>query len=100
MRFGGIVDRDGHVFEPPYLYKKTRESHYKDGAIYIRMDPGETFHRLDGFFESSVLTGASEGWESLVIDGQLSPTIRGRPNRKHESLRRGRNRPTHNLRRR
>lgn len=57
MQLGRIIDADGHVLEPPNLWKENIESKYKDRALYIAKD--------------------EEGWESLVISGQLSPTIRG-----------------------
>ena len=57
MQLGRIIDADGHVLEPPNLWKENIESKYKDRALHIAKN--------------------EEGWESLVINGQLSPTIRG-----------------------
>ena len=57
MQLGRIIDADGHVLEPPNLWKENLESKYKDRALHIAKD--------------------EEGWESLVIDGNISPTIRG-----------------------
>ena len=57
MQLGRIIDADGHILEPPNLWKENLESKYKNRALYIDKD--------------------EEGWESLVIDGTISPTIRG-----------------------
>ena len=59
MQLGRIVDADGHILEPPNLWKENLESKYNDRALYIAKD--------------------EEGWEALVIDGKISPTIRGMP---------------------
>ena len=55
MQLGRIVDADGHILEPPNLWKENLESKYKERALQIVKD--------------------EEGWEALVIDGKISPTI-------------------------
>ncbi len=57
IQLGRIIDADGHILEPPNLWKENLESKYKERALHLVKD--------------------EEGWESLVIDGKVSPTIRG-----------------------
>ncbi len=56
MRQGKVIDADGHILEPPDLWKHYLEDKYKDRAIRMEKDQ----------------TG-----EYLVIDGRPSPTLRG-----------------------
>jgi hypothetical protein len=56
MLNGKVIDADGHILEPPDLWKQYLEDKYKDRAIRMEKDQ----------------TG-----EYLVIDGRPSPTLRG-----------------------
>jgi len=56
MLHGKVIDADGHILEPPDLWKQYLEDKYKDRAIRMEKDQ----------------TG-----EYLVIDGRPSPTLRG-----------------------
>jgi predicted TIM-barrel fold metal-dependent hydrolase len=50
--YSGTIDADGHVLEPPDLWKQYLENEYKDRAIRIRLD--------------------EEGYEYLEVDGRPS----------------------------
>lgn len=55
--FGRVIDADGHVLEPPNLWKENIEAKFKDRALSVTRD--------------------EDGWESMMINGQLSPVVRG-----------------------
>ena len=57
MQLGRVVDSDGHVLEPPNLWKNNLEAKFKSRAPYLARD--------------------EEGWESLIVDGKPSPISRG-----------------------
>ena len=57
MQLGRVVDSDGHVLEPPDLWKNNLEAKFKSRAPYLARD--------------------EEGWESLIVDGKPSPISRG-----------------------
>jgi uncharacterized protein len=57
MRLGKSVDADGHILEPPDLWKKNLEAKFKDRALGLARDP--------------------EGVETIIIDGRFSPFSRG-----------------------
>ena len=38
MRFGRVVDADGHILEPPDLWKKNLENKFKDRALGLARD--------------------------------------------------------------
>ncbi len=57
MQLGRVIDADGHILEPPNLWKENLEAKFKDRALGIARD--------------------AEGWESLQVDGRISSVIRG-----------------------
>jgi len=57
MKLGRIIDADGHILEPPNLWKENLEAKFKNRALGITRD--------------------EEGWESMLINEQLSPVARG-----------------------
>ena len=57
MQLGRVIDADGHILEPPNLWKENLEAKFKDRALGIARD--------------------KEGWESLLVDGRISSVIRG-----------------------
>src|ERR1700683_4203929 len=49
IRYGGAVDADGHILEPPDLWERYLEPKYRDRAIRIRTDKdGLEFLEVDG----------------------------------------------------
>lgn len=57
MQLGRIIDADGHILEPPNLWKENLPKKFKDRNLGIVRD--------------------EEGWECLEIDGKISDVIRG-----------------------
>jgi len=57
MQLGRVVDADGHVLEPPDLWKNNLETKFRNRAPFLVRD--------------------EEGYESLVVDGKPSPISRG-----------------------
>lgn len=52
MQFGRTIDADGHILEPPDLWKENLESKFKNRALGIGRD--------------------AEGWETLIVNGEFS----------------------------
>ena len=57
MQLGRTVDADGHILEPPDLWKKNLENKFKDRALGLARD--------------------TEGIESVIIEGKFSSFSRG-----------------------
>src|SRR4030095_9935542 len=57
MQLGRVVDSDGHVLEPPDLWKKNLEVKFRSRAPFLARD--------------------EEACESLIVDGRPSPISRG-----------------------
>ena len=54
MQLGRVIDADGHILEPPNLWKENLEAKFKDRALGIARD--------------------EEGWESLLVMGVSRPS--------------------------
>jgi hypothetical protein len=49
MPFSGVIDADGHILEPPDLWKRYMDAKYRDRAICIKTDDRDLeYLELDG----------------------------------------------------